>query len=98
MIVIACYEIMAYFHCLEPCGQLIIRAHLKRLIVSVAKWMQLIVKDVVRKLHTGDRDGSLERLQTPVQQAFSYGIRHIIIVIQRTVTHSSVNHNMPYPV
>ena len=35
-----------------------------------------------------------------VRQAFSYGIRHVFIVIQWTVTHSSLNHNenMPYPV
>ena len=40
------------------------------------------------------------RLRTPVHQAFAYGIRHVSIVIQWTVTQSSVNHNenMPYPV
>ena len=40
------------------------------------------------------------RLRTPVRCAFSYGIRHVFIVIQWAVTHSSVNHNgnVPYPV
>ena len=42
----------------------------------------------------------IERLQKPVRQAFSFGIRHVFIVIQWTVTHGSLNHNesMPYPV
>ena len=35
---------------------------------------------------------------TPVRGAFSYGIWHVFIVIQWTVTHSLENHNMPYPV
>ena len=36
----------------------------------------------------------LGRLRTPVCQAFLYGIRHVFIVMQWTVTHSSVNHNL----
>ena len=42
----------------------------------------------------------IERLRNPVRQVFSYGIRYVFIVIQWTVTHSSLNHNenMPYPV
>ena len=32
------------------------------------------------------------RMQTPVREVFSYGIRYVFIVIQWTVTHSSVNH------
>ena len=40
------------------------------------------------------------RLWTPVWHAFSYGIRHVFIVIKWTVTRSFVNHNenMSYPV
>ena len=43
---------------------------------------------------------TIERLRTLVRQAFSYGILHAFIVIQWTVTHSSVNHNenTPFPV
>ena len=43
---------------------------------------------------------TLERMRNPVWQAFSYWIWHVSIVIQWTVTHSSMNHNehMPYPV
>ena len=42
---------------------------------------------------------TIGRLWTPVRQEFSYGIRHVYIVIQWAVTHRSVNHNesMPYP-
>ena len=42
----------------------------------------------------------LDRLRNPVQQAFSYGIRHDFNVIQWTVTLSSLNQNenMPYPI
>ena len=36
---------------------------------------------------------SLGWMQTALRQAFSYGIRHVFIVIQWTVTHSSGNHN-----
>ena len=41
-----------------------------------------------------------ERFRTPIRHAFSYGIPHVFIVNQWTVTHSSVNHNgnMPYHV
>ena len=42
----------------------------------------------------------IERLRNPVRLAFSYGIWHVFIVIQWTVTHSLLNHNknMPYPI
>ena len=45
-------------------------------------------------------NGTLERLWTPLRQTFSYGIRHIFIVIHWKMSHSSLNNNenMPYPV
>ena len=43
---------------------------------------------------------TLGRMPTLVRRTFSYGIRHVSIVIHWTMTHSSLNHNenMPYPV
>ena len=36
---------------------------------------------------------SIGMLRTPVPQAFSYGIRHISIVIHWTISHGSLNNN-----
>ena len=35
----------------------------------------------------------IQRLHNPVRQTFPHGIQHVFIVIQWTMTHSSLNHN-----
>ena len=58
----------------------------------------LIINWDILGLHCRGTLIALERVRNPIRQAFSYGIRHVFIAIQWTVTHSSFNHNenMPY--
>ena len=46
------------------------------------------------------RNSKIGRTRTPLRQVFSYGIRHIFIVIHWTMSNSSLNNNenIPYPV
>ena len=69
-----------------------------------SNWRQHVLRvyklcSIQQQYEISGHRGKIRRLRTPIWQAFSYGIRHILIVIHWTMSHSSLNNNeiMPYP-